>query len=114
MKKHFYTHLIEIESVLIELDKMELDDHQRRHLASLIDANLHNAILDTILAHLSEHDKNIFLKHLTENDHERIWQHLNIKIESIEDKIKKTADDFRKELHEDIKISKNLNRKTQN
>lgn len=105
--KHFYSHLIEIESIVIELDKMDLTKEQKIHLAGLIDSSLHHTILDAVLSELASSDKKAFLKHLEENDHAKIWQFLNDRIDKIEEKIKKTAYDLKKELHEDIKEAKN-------
>lgn len=102
MNKYFYSHIIEIESLIIELDKLDLSTDEEIHLASLIDSNLHQAILDAVLSELSDKDKEIFLAHLSKNDHDKIWQHLNEKIESIEEKIKKVAEELKEQLHQDI------------
>lgn len=104
--KQFYSHLIEIESIIIELDKMDLTNEQKLHLAGLIDSSLHHTVLDAVLSELSDTDKKVFLNHLKEDDHGKIWQFLNKKVDNIEDKIKKAAEDLVKELHEDIKKAK--------
>lgn len=104
--KYFYTHLIEIESVITELDKMELSTEQKLHLTGLIDSSIHHNILDVILSELSEPDKVIFLNHLKGDDESKIWQFLNEKVDNIEDKIKKCANDLKVKLHEDLKEAK--------
>lgn len=104
--KYFYSHLIEIESIIIELDKLDLSDEQRKHLANLVDSSLHHTILDAVLSELSEEDKRIFLKHVHENNHDKIWKFLNDKTVSIEKKIQKAAEDLKKELHDDLKEAK--------
>lgn len=106
--KTFYSHLIEIESVLVELDKLDLSDEQKVHLTTLIDSSLHHTVLDAILSELSPSDKKVFLNHLKEEDHSKIWQFLNEKVDNIEDKIKKAADDLKSELHEDVKKAKRI------
>lgn len=103
MKKSFYTHLIEIESITVELDKLDLTDEQKIHLSGLVDSSLHHAILDAILSELSQEDKRVFFNHLKEEDHSKIWQFLNGKVNNIEDKIRKTADDLKSELKKDLK-----------
>lgn len=104
--KQFYSHLIEIESLIVELDKLDLADEQKKHLGELIDSSLHHTILDAVLSELSEDDKRIFIKHLEEGDHQKIWQFLNEKIENIEDKIKKAGESLKEELHKDLKRAK--------
>ncbi len=106
MSKKFYTHLVDIEPLILELDSLQLSDKEKVHLASLVDANLHHAILDTILSELSEEDKKIFLPLLQEDSHDKIWNYLNNKTIDIEKKIKKVAKELREELHKDVKETK--------
>lgn len=106
----FYSHLIEMDSVIIELEKMDLSESERKHLTSLIDSSLHHTILDIILSELSDSDKRMFLTRLTHEDNLNIWKFLNERVEKIEDKIKKAADQLKEELHDDIKKAHNLKR----
>lgn len=105
MKKHFYSHLVEIDALVIELHKMELSDEEKAHLITLIDSSLHHTILDAVLSELSEEDKKIFLTHVAHDQHDKIWEHLNTKVDTIEEKIKLVAESLKKQLHEDIKSS---------
>lgn len=102
----FYSHLIEIESIIVELDKLDLSKEQKHHLASLIDSSLHHTILDAVLSELSPADKKVFIEYLKEDDHGKIWKFLNEKLENIEDKIKKAAGGLKEELHKDLKEAK--------
>lgn len=102
MKKHFYSHIVEVDSLIVKLESIDLSAEEKEHLISLIDSNLYHAILDGILSELSEKDKKIFLQHLLLDEHEKIWEFLNEKIENIEDKIKKASDDLKEQLHKDI------------
>lgn len=103
MKKYFYTHIIDTSSLSLELGNMNLTPKERLHLISLIDSNIHHEILDLILSELNPEDKKTFLSHLASEDHDKIWKLLNSKVDNIEEKIKKTAEDIKKELHKDIK-----------
>src|SRR3989344_9598251 len=103
MKKYFYTHIIDTSSLSLELGNMELDPKERMHLLSLIDSNIHHAVLDLILSELSPEDKKTFLMHLASDEHDKVWKLLNEKVENVEEKIKKTAEELKKELHADIK-----------
>lgn len=101
--KYFYSHLIEIQSLVIELDQMELDPREKTHLAHLIDSTLHHHVLDTVLDQLDLQDKEVFLNHLMENDHTKIWKFLNEKVDKIEEKIKDTGKQLKQKLHQDLK-----------
>lgn len=101
--KYFYTHIVDTSTLSLELGDMDLTPKERVHLISLIDANLHHEVLDLILSELKPIDKTTFLAHLASEDHEKVWKFLNEKIKDVEIKIKKTADDLKKELHKDIK-----------
>lgn len=103
---YFYSHLIEIDSIILELDKMGLSEEEKSHLAKLLDSTLHHTILDTLLSELSESDKRVFIKHLSSENHDKIWKFLNDKIEEAENKIKKAAEDLKEELHKDLKRAK--------
>lgn len=104
--KHFYSHIIETSSISLELGNMDLSKEERVHLMTLMDATMHNVILDVILSELSDEDKKIFLTHLSSNNHDKIWEHLKKKIDNIEDKIKKAAEELKQELYKDILESK--------
>lgn len=103
MKKHFYSHLVDEEPLLLELSELDLEDYERAELKDMVSANLHHVILEAILDELSEEDKQLFLKHITHDDHDEIWNHLKSRIENIESKIRKTADTMMEELYKDIK-----------
>lgn len=102
MKKHFYSHLVNLESLTIEFDKMDLSNEEKSHLISLAHSSLHYAVLDVVLSMLSESDKKLFLEHLDFDDQNKTWKMLKDKIENIEEKIKITAEDLKKQLHKDI------------
>lgn len=102
MQKHFYSHLVEIESLTIEVDKLELSSLEKQHLIELVHANLHHAVLDTILSELSHEDKKTFLIHLTNEDHKKIWSHLTTLIDDIENKIKKIVEKIKEDMLRDI------------
>lgn len=104
--KQFYSHLIEIETIIVELDRMDLTQEQRTHLTQLIDSSIHHTILDAILSELSDADKRVFLQHLSAGSHDQIWKFLNEKVDNIEGKIKKAADDLKDQLHKDLKEAK--------
>lgn len=107
-KGHFYSHLVTFEEVLIELDTLELSPDEKHHLGQLVDSNLHHTILDAILAELSEEDKERFLRLINTDQHDKIWEHLTGKVDNIEEKIKKAAQEMTTQMHKDIKEAKRL------
>jgi hypothetical protein len=104
--KHFYSHLIEYESLIVELDQLELSEKERHHLAQLADSNLHHTVLEAILSELNEEDKLIFLDHLKNQKHDKIWQLLNEKVDGVEEKIKRSAHELKEEMKEAIREAK--------
>lgn len=107
--KKFYSHLIEIETVTTELDSIDLADHEKHELAQLLDSNIHNVVMDAILSKLSDEDKRKFAEVATADDHKKVWEFLNEKTTDIESEIKKAAQDFKKQLKEDIEEAKKKN-----
>jgi hypothetical protein len=102
MKKQFYSHVVETESLVVKLERLNLKEDEKAHLLSLMESSLHHVILDAILSELSADDKKLFLKGLASEDHDAVWTFLKKKIDNIEGKIEKAADDLKKELHSDI------------
>lgn len=102
MKQYFYSHIVETDSLVVAINNMQFTDKEKSHLISLIDSSLHHTVLDAILSELSLEDKQIFLRHMISNEHDKIWEHLNDKVDNIEEKIKKAANDIKKQLHDDI------------
>lgn len=107
----FYSHLTNIQELIVELDSLDLSPKEKRELAGFLDSNLHHTILDAVFSELSEEDKQIFIHHLEEGEKEKVWEFLNIKVDSIEEKIKKAAEDLKVELRKELKEAKTIQRK---
>jgi ribosome recycling factor len=105
-KRYFYTHIIDTSSLSLELGGMDMKPDERVHLSSLIDSSIHHAVLDLVLSELNVSDKKVFLTHLASEEHDKVWKLLNSKIENIEDKIRKAANDLKQELHKDVEEAK--------
>lgn len=106
--KKFYSHLVEIETLTVELDSLDLADHEKHELAQLVDSNIHNVVMDAIFSKLSEADKRKFVDIVNSQDHQKIWDFLKDRSEDIEDEIKKAAVEFKKKLHEDMSEARHL------
>lgn len=111
--KLFYSHLIEVDSIILELDQMDLSDEEKLHLTNLIDSSIHHSVLDAIFSELSTSDKRVFMQYLNEGDHDeqsssssKIWKFLQAKVDGVEEKIKKAAESLKIELHKDLKEAK--------
>jgi hypothetical protein len=102
MRKLFYSELLNFDSLITELQGLDISNEEREHLILLVNSNLHTTIVDAILEELNDEDKEKFLSHLMTNDNEKIWELLNVKTVQIEDKIKRAAEELKKELHDDI------------
>lgn len=101
--KQFYDHLIEIDSLLIELDQLNIKPQEKAHLIAIIKTNVHTVILDVILSELPEKDKKMFLTHVYHDNHEHIWKFLRSRIENIEEKMIISVKKLKDEFHNDIK-----------
>src|SRR5690348_8859527 len=106
MKKHFYTHLVEIDSLYISLDLLDMKDEERKELAVIIESSVHHVVLDTVLSRLSDEDKKTFLTHVAADRHEEVWNLLKIKVRNVEKHIQKAVENLKHDFHRDIKKSK--------
>lgn len=102
-KKYFYTHIVDTSTILLELENMNLAPKEKAHIISLIDSNIHHEILDLILSELNPLDRKTFLSHLASENHDRVWRFIKGKVDNIEERIIKTAEDIKKEFHKDVK-----------
>lgn len=102
-KKYFYSHLVNIKILSIELDGLSLSSSEKEELLELAHKNIHHEVMDAILSQLDGEDRKKFLELLVEDKHEKIWEHLDDKTNNIEKKIKQAADQIRKELTEDVR-----------
>lgn len=106
IKNFFYSHLINIDSLIFELEELNLTKGQKTEIALLIDSTLHHAILDAVLSELTVQEKYLFLRHYRDDDSSKIWGLLNKRIDNIEDKIKLVSSEIKKELIKEIKEAK--------
>jgi len=102
MNKYFYSHIIEIDTLIIEIKKLDFPEPEKNNLVTLVDNTIYHKVIDVVLSELGEEDKQLFLKLLAQDQHKDIWDHLKDKVIDIEDKIKTAVneliEDFRKDL----------------
>lgn len=103
MNKYFYSHLVNIDSLVSDLDQLDLTGVQKKELLEIAHVHMHQTIIDEILSQMSEDDKKTFLELLASGDDKKIWKHLNSKVEKIEDKISSCAKQVERELTKDVK-----------
>lgn len=103
MAKQFYSHIIEIDTLYIELDSLEASEKEKDHLKHLVDTSMYHTIMDIVLSELPEEDKKMFLEKLADEDHEKTIDFLKKRVLNIEEKIKRKAKELVEELKEDIK-----------
>lgn len=100
--KHFYTHLVNIESITIKLNGLKLSQKEKEHLLTLIHTNIHAVVLDTVLSHIPRDDKKHFLTTLEKGDHDKIWEFLNKRSVNMREIIKKSTKSLIQEMEKDI------------
>ncbi|MFA9288977.1 MAG: hypothetical protein ACEQSA_03805 [Weeksellaceae bacterium] len=105
-KKHFYSHIIDIETIHISLDELELDPDDKKELVEIVETTVHHVVLDTVLSELPKEHKKTFLKHLAEEKHEDLWKLVKEHVSDAEDQIHKAVQKVKHELHADIREAK--------
>lgn len=105
--KYFYSHLIQIEPIVAELEILELRPEHKQTLATLIDAHIHQTVIELVLSRLSGEDKLLFYRQLLEGDAQTL-EFLQSRLSNIEEDIKTAVGELKMELSEDIKQSKRI------
>src|SRR3989344_6088576 len=103
LQKHFYSNLVDMDTLESDLDFLTLSKSEKDELLELAHVHVHQAVMDAILSELNDADKKRFLELMAEGRDEKIWEHLNNKVERIEDRITEAAHAIKKEMREDIK-----------
>ena len=86
--KYFYSHIIEIESVLVKLDEIDLSNDQKKHLAHLVDSTIHQTVLDLILSKLSKSDRRTLVAKMKENPEDKdLMKFVKEKVENIHERL---------------------------
>lgn len=106
MVKHFYSFVVETDTLFMEINSLEISDNEKEHLKSLAESHIHHSVLDTILSELKDDDKKMFLSHINSKDHARTWKFVNTLIENAEEKISVAANKIKKELLHDLHEAK--------
>jgi len=106
--KHFYSHLIQVNDITLDLGELEMSQEERLHLLSLLNANIHSTVINTVLSQLNEKEKKVFLANLLLNDHEKTLKHIRENSKDFEEKISDAVYKLIKEMQEDIKNVKKL------
>lgn len=111
MKKTFYEHLIEVESIEIELSALDLTETEKNDLMHHVHSSIHYKVLDVALSELPEEHKKTFLEHLQNDRHPEAWEHLLRNTEGIEEKIKEVSRALVSEFAKDIQMIKERHKK---
>ncbi len=104
MAKIFYDHLIYIDEVVAELDKHKISVEERQELIELTDQTLHHEALNIILKNLpiEKHEEFLSMFHKSPGD-SKLLDFLKTDVADIEDKIRETAIQVKKDLLAEIK-----------
>lgn len=101
--KSFYSHLIEISYLDVELDSLDLSEKEKSELKHHVHGSIHYVALDVVLSELSEEHKKTFIDHLNKENYDELWKHLKENTQEIEEKIKTAthavAKEFLGEIH---------------
>lgn len=103
-QKTFYTHIIQINDIVLDLGDLEMSSEERVHLLALLDANIHSTVIHTVLNELPQAEKKIFLENILVNNHEKTWTHLRSNSVDLEKKITNAVNKLIKEMKQDIKL----------
>jgi hypothetical protein len=106
--KTFYSHIVDWQQVVVRMEELEIDEHDRIGLSNLLEETLHSHIVAAVLDELDEKDRENFVRLMRDGDDGKIWEFLDKRVLNIENKIKQAADDLEEKIHEDIKEAKDV------
>lgn len=107
MIRHFYSHIIETDSIVLELETLDISKNEKHHLIEIMESSIHLSVMDSILSELPKEHRKAFLSHVNDKKHEQAWKLIDSTIKDVRNLILKSAGRVKKELLEDIKNLKN-------
>ena len=107
MKKHFYSHIIHIDTIHKSLDDLGIPQEEKDELIILVESSVHHVVLDIVLSHLKDDHKKKLIEHVTAEEREKAWELVTSVMHNAEAKIKLAVDKLIDKLHEDIAEVKN-------
>ncbi len=103
--KYLFEEIIQIKTVHLKLNKMDLADHEKEELLEIMKSIIHHKVIDLILSELTDEEKEIFLEGLSKSnvfsDTSKNSQFLDVlknRIENLETKIKEKVKEVEEEL----------------
>ena len=103
MIRHFYSHIIETDSIVLELETLDISKNEKSHLIEIMESSIHLSVMDSILSELPKEHRKAFLFHVNEKQHEQVWKIINGTIKDAQNMILKSAGMVKKEFLADIK-----------
>lgn len=108
MSRIFYDHLVILEEIEVELDRIDMDREERAEVESLIDQIIHHRVLDRILTHLPRHHHADFLTRFHRAPYDpKLLDWLEERIDqSVQEHIKDEVASLKAEILKDIRPKK--------
>lgn len=103
MKKYFYSHIVSLEHVKIELSGLNLTKQEQEELMEISERQLHHVMLNEALSKIKGEDKKLFLHHLAHNEHEKAWDVLCKHTKDAEKHLMHAAHVLYEDLRKDIR-----------
>ncbi len=100
--KHFYSHLVTLEHIKVELSGLDLTQEQQEELLQIAQKQIHNVMMDQALSNIKGEDKKVFLQHIANQDHEKAWEVLRKHMQDAEKHFLHAAHEIYEQLREDI------------
>jgi len=102
MKKHFYSHLVDLNEISNHLSQLHINIEEKNELLHLVYENIHHAVIELVLDIIDDKDKDIFLFHLENKNHNEVFLILSKKRDNPENVILDVIQKTQKEAIEDI------------
>jgi len=103
MKKQFYSHLITLEVIRVEMNELHLSEKEKEELLKLAESHVHHVMLDEALSRIKGDDKKIFLQHVHLAEHDKALALLRKHSQNIEMHLLHAAHVLLEELRDDIR-----------
>lgn len=103
MKRHFYTHLLDITTIHAHFDRLHIVGNERRELLEIAHMTIHHAVVGGILDVLKDPQKKNMIVLIEQNaPHEHIWTLLRAHVPDPEHTVQQLIGSVIDHLCEDV------------
>lgn len=102
-QKNFYDHLVKVESLTIQVNRLDLNPSQKKRVNGLIKSSVHYTLVNTLMSDVPEKERPRAIKTLNSGNYNELWSVFDTKKARVEGNLRKAFENLSREILRDLK-----------